>query len=144
MKIIGFTGTRNGMTTAQMAAVARLVRQLQPAEAHHGACIGADAEFHWIVRREMPTCQIVGHPGPDESMQARRALEDCDVTLAPKNHFARNRDIVEVAVDGVIGAPPAEPLPAKGGTVYTVRHSWKRGRYTAVVWPSGDVLERAL
>jgi hypothetical protein len=132
------------MTAAQLETVARLVRAFQPTEAHHGACVGADAEFHWIVRRECPSCRIVGHPGPDETMQARRALADCDEVLAPKSHFARNRDIVELALDGMIGAPPTEPLPQQGGTVYTVRHSWQRGRYTAVVWPSGDVLENGM
>lgn len=140
--LMGFTGTRNGMTKEQWTAVVRLVRMHQPTEVHHGCCLGADAEFHWIVRRELPSCRIVGHPGPDTLMQDHSVMADCDVLLPPKNHFARNRDIVEVSADGMIGAPPAEPLPAKGGTAYTVGHSWKRGRYTAVAWPSGDVDER--
>lgn len=143
-RCIGFTGTRTGMTAAQLESVARLVRRLQPTVARHGGCIGADGEFHWIVRREAPGCRIIGHPGPDESMQARNALADCDEVMPPKNHFARNRDIVELSPDGMIGAPFEEPLSPQGGTAYTVRHSWKRERPTFVAWPNGSLLEKAI
>jgi hypothetical protein len=43
---VGFTGTRKGMTPQQRVAFAELVITLRPTQAHHGDCVGADAEFH--------------------------------------------------------------------------------------------------
>ena len=43
---LGFTGTRRGMTSDQQIRVTLLVAELGPKEAHHGDCVGADAEFH--------------------------------------------------------------------------------------------------
>ena len=44
---IGFTGTRHGMTPLQRAGVAAILQQVAGTGgfvAHHGDCIGADAE----------------------------------------------------------------------------------------------------
>jgi len=43
---VGFTGTSQGMTRPQQEAVAALLLDPVPNEAHHGNCVGADAEFH--------------------------------------------------------------------------------------------------
>ena len=42
--IIGFTGSRKGMTGEQAAVVMRLL--LSATEGHHGDCVGADEQFH--------------------------------------------------------------------------------------------------
>jgi hypothetical protein len=50
---IGFTGTRHGMTPAQRHAVSQLIAELAAGAAftaHHGDCVGADAEFHDLCR----------------------------------------------------------------------------------------------
>jgi hypothetical protein len=57
MIAIGFTGTRYGMTPDQRSAIARLIAETagpEPFFAHHGDCIGADAEFHELC---------LAHPG---------------------------------------------------------------------------------
>jgi hypothetical protein len=45
MKIfhLGFTGTRHGMTEAQLAAYRTLITEIGPHTLHHGDCIGSDA-----------------------------------------------------------------------------------------------------
>jgi hypothetical protein len=61
---IGFTGTRGGMSLSQFTAVETLLRQHRAASSiigHHGCCVGADAEFHRLLRRI--DAFIVGHPG---------------------------------------------------------------------------------
>ena len=51
--ILGFTGTREGLTDKQkillMTEVLFLQRQFGIEEAHHGACAGADHQFHDLV-----------------------------------------------------------------------------------------------
>lgn len=134
--IIGFTGTRNGMTEAQKETVRRLVRELQPTLAVHGDCVGADANFHAIVRVVAPECRIMICPGPDDSM---RAFCDADMEMARKTHFARNRDIVNGS-DLMIGTPYQMRECNSGGTWYTINYSRKVKRETRIVWPDGDEL----
>ena len=43
--VVGFMGTREGMTLPQKEAVFALLERLDPAVVHHGCGIGADAEF---------------------------------------------------------------------------------------------------
>jgi uncharacterized protein YyaL (SSP411 family) len=44
--VVGFTGTREGMTDAQQASVLRLLLELDPHGIHHGDSVGADAQSH--------------------------------------------------------------------------------------------------
>lgn len=69
MRVVGFTGTREGMTPAQKSVVAETLTyawaQLEgwvPDEVHHGGCEGADWDFHEIVRAYLPQTRIVVHP----------------------------------------------------------------------------------
>src|SRR5262245_38799399 len=67
---IGFTGTRHGMTPSQRLAVTAVVHEVAHDSgfvAHHGDCVGADAEFHDLCRVE-PLSTIVVHPGPLEDL----------------------------------------------------------------------------
>lgn len=49
MMVIGFTGTRHGMTNAQRDTVLKLLSEkLTPSSAVHGDCVGADADFDAI------------------------------------------------------------------------------------------------
>ena len=42
IRAAGFTGTQVGLTPEQETALVSLISQLNPQEAHHGDCIGAD------------------------------------------------------------------------------------------------------
>ncbi|MGN6107396.1 MAG: hypothetical protein ACTHU0_19965, partial [Kofleriaceae bacterium] len=58
---VGFTGTQRGMTPQQRERVWELVRDRQ-FYAHHGDCVGADAEFDDIVRRAPGLYGVVIYP----------------------------------------------------------------------------------
>jgi hypothetical protein len=61
-------------------ALDALKRELQMcdiSEAHHADCIGADSEFHNLIRQLFPQAKIVGHPGFHE-FDSRRANNACD------------------------------------------------------------------
>src|SRR5258708_990516 len=46
VRTVGFTGSRAGMTPAQLEQVRALVRGAD--EGHHGDCVGADEKFHAV------------------------------------------------------------------------------------------------
>jgi len=134
MTIVGFTGTRYGMTAAQWEAVDRLLGELFARELHHGDCVGADADAHAIAKKRQ--LRIVIHPPLQE--EHRAFCRDADVIAPTKSHFARNRDIVERAAV-LIATPYESEVQLRGGTWYTVGYARKVGRPVHVVWPDGSV-----
>lgn len=133
MTAVGFTGTRTGMTPEQREQVGRWLDELQPDEAHHGDCVGADREFHSLCfMREIP---IVAHP-PEDSRH-RAFSPHATRLMPPRPYLERNRDIVNV-VDTMIAAPKEseEPVPARGqGTWSAIRYARKAGKPVRVAWP---------
>jgi hypothetical protein len=131
--IVGFTGTREGMTDQQRRKMCELLAELQPSEAHHGDCIGADAEFHALVGRIAP---VVIHP---PSVPNRRAFCGAEVVLIPRSYLERNRNIVD-ACELLIATPKSDVR--KGGTWYTIGYAERRGKLAVIVWPDGTVERR--
>lgn len=109
---VGFTGTRFGMTTEQFRAVRRLI-PTGPFTAHHGDCVGADAEFHEICTG-LATIEV--HPGPISDLSA-----GCPghVRHDPRSHMVRNAAIV-AASQVMIAAPPQDDPQSRGGTWATI------------------------
>ena len=142
MIVLGFTGTRNGMTDAQRAEVTRQLKRIQPDEVVHGDCVGADDDFDWI-------CEQLGIPGDHrhirpctfENMRAR-----CDerrgakVVAEPKPPMQRNRDIVADA-DVILATPPNDvPIRRGSGTWATIKFGQRKGIEVVVVAPDGTVV----
>ena len=135
--IVGFTGTRDGLTDAQRATLGVVLAfDIEPTVFHHGSCQGADVEAAQIVRYIHETCQIVCHPGPDGDNHRRDSGVD-DEVLPPKTHFARNRDIVN-ACEILLVCPKVMAMLPYGGTSYTFRYATKTGKRTIVIWPDGS------
>jgi hypothetical protein len=68
---VGFTGTSCGMTEFQREAVAAALREVgDVGEAHHGDCLGADAEFHALCG-ELGTPVVIHPPSSRASAIAR-------------------------------------------------------------------------
>jgi hypothetical protein len=137
---LGFTGTRHGMTAAQRAAVVELLDELAPATgfvAHHGDCVGADAEFHDLCR-ERPSSFIVIHPGPitDLEHQAHRVGDE---RREPLPHMRRNKNIV-LASDVIIATPFEDLEQEYGGTWRTIGMARKAKRQLAIVWRHGRII----
>lgn len=134
---IGFTGTRHGMSEAQTVALVGLLGALQPTEVHHGDCVGADAEFHHIVRKRFPDTKIVIHPPLDAEHQAHCVG---DATRPLRTHFARNRAIV-LECDYLVATPLDNSNPGYGGTWYTIGFARKRGVLNIVIQRDGTSKE---
>lgn len=133
--IYGFTGTRAGMTWAQKQEVRRLLTSAS--SAHHGDCVGADADFH-----EM--CLELGVPvfiHPPSDNRQRAFCKGAFMVLKPLPYLARNRIIVD-RCEQLIAIPKEqeEPNPGRagGGTWMTVRYARKVGRPGHLIWPSGN------
>ncbi len=121
---IGFTGTRYGMSELQIEEVCGLLDDtltLHGFTAHHGLCVGADAQYHDICRspRGGPVT-IVGHPGPDWPDGKLCAHVLCDETRPPQSHMKRNAAIVGASQIMIATPLQNEPQP-RGGTWSTIR-----------------------
>ena len=141
---IGFTGTAKGMTGSQRLALAHGLQAFDPTEAHHGDCVGADTEFHNLIRQLFPQAKIVGHPGFPES-DSRRANNSCDEVRPIPNGgpLKRNRNIVD-EVDFMFATPLQDNEVLRSGTWSTVRYAGRPNvnRPLMIIWPDGAVENR--
>ncbi len=138
--IVGFTGTRMGMTDAQKDAVLSLLKELKPGEVHHGCCIGADADFACLAGLDMDDrgLSIHAHPSTLKNMTDWEALAWSDAVHPNKSPLARNHDIVD-ASDLLIACPKEAEEQLRSGTWATVRYARKAGKPVKVILPDGTV-----
>ncbi len=92
--IVGFTGTRQGMTDGQCTFLEHVLKGLQCTEFHHGDCVGADSQAAWLVR-SMENIKIVCHPPNNPKFRANVPLRPGDTTLPDRHYIERNHDIVD-------------------------------------------------
>lgn len=134
--IIGFTGTRNGMTDEQKAEVTSFLSRTfldEPwAKGLHGDCIGADADFDAICKELGMEVNI--RPCTHKS----RAHCDSPALAEPKAPLDRNKDIVNDA-HIMVACPPTEHELLRSGTWSTIRYARKKNKTLVVVYPSGKV-----
>ena len=143
----GFTGTRIGMTRAQIEAFETFISELDVfTEFHHGDCVGADDDAADIVSDalensdpEMRNVSIVVHPPINDAHRAYNGGHDAD--REPKTYFARNRDIVN-ETDVLVAAPCDMTDQPKGGTWMTIHYAMKVGKPVIIIWPDGRVEHR--
>lgn len=142
--VIGFTGTRQGMTDAQKRVVKDLIEELRPTRVVHGDCVGADADFHDLVREGYnPVVEIMLRPGHNKQGESpTRAHCDEDIVCAPRYYLDRDEDIVlDLIDDGVLIATPSgmnEVL--RSGTWTTIRKARKHHVLQYIVGPNGALL----
>jgi len=139
--MIGFTGTRNGMTSQQKAAVTKILERYGSrfgALVGHGNCLGADAEFDEIaaalgLRRVIYPCNI-------ESMRAHCELRGATQVTEPMKPLLRNGWIVGAAL-AMIATPMESTEQLRSGTWATVRQARKKiGLPLLLVAPNGNLL----
>lgn len=136
-KVIGFTGSREGMTPAQERAVRILLecyRKHGGAEWFvHGDCVGADAAAHALAVAEgLKTAALPGN------IPKLRAYCQADVVDEPLEPLVRNRKLVRKA-DVVIACPKTAAETRRGGTWYTIRHARETETPLLVCLPEGPV-----
>lgn len=101
--VLGFTGTREGMTNPQREAVAEFLRKHRPAEIHAGDCKGADSEFldaALLCNGNNPP-RTHGHPC---DIKKWRAFRNYDSLHPVKSSEERNQDIVDASGE-LLAAP---------------------------------------
>jgi hypothetical protein len=131
--ILGFTGTRQGLTSKQALALSDLLRQLKPSQVHHGDAVGADEEFAILVG---PGTHQVAHPCDVPAQRSRHTTPNVVAPVKPP--LERNRDIVD-ACALLIACPAGMQEEQRSGTWATVRYARKVRRPHAIVWPDGLV-----
>lgn len=130
---LGITGTHKGMTPKQKCTVHAIVGFLLPDEAHHGDCIGADAEFHDIIR-ELTKAVIVVHPPINPT---RRAWKQGDFVLKPKPYMVRDDDVIAES-HLMLATPHGFNEIVRSGTWATIRHTRKAFKPLIIIWPDGS------
>ena len=140
---IGFTGSREGMTTPQMRAVygylanVLIVNDNDPdidgIEFHHGDCEGSDAEAHVIAT--VLGCRTVAHP---PLLTIRRAWCRADEIRPPKGYLDRDYDITQETGELLAAPKTPEPYPLSG-TWTTTGYAVRAGRPAKVFLPDGTM-----
>src|SRR3954469_13163014 len=128
---VGFTGSRQGMTPAQLSNLHSLLQGAGFLWLHHGDCLGADREAHDVAVR----LGIQTHRHPPTST-AFRAYCAADVSSAPADYLARNRAIVD-ATEELIAAPSTFSDTLRSGTWATIRYARKCRRLVMIIHPDG-------
>lgn len=137
--IIGFTGSRHGMTDYQAVIFEGFIGKVD--SFHHGGCQGCDVQAARIVSKAfLIKPRIVCHPGPvNDPCQEESGVDD--EKREPKTHFARNRDIVNEC-DELIATPnymDSITPDTRGGTAYTVNYARKVGKRVTIILPNGSI-----
>jgi hypothetical protein len=128
MIVLGFTGTRSGMSEKQRERVETIFKNYEktetPVRVVHGGCVGADKEFHDLAKQY--GFHITVRPGysvaSPEDLSHRCEYSDADFIYEPDTHFKRNRAIVEES--NLMLATPYNDIE-RGGTWYTINYARK-------------------
>lgn len=121
------------MHPKQMLTVQAIVGFLVPTEAHHGDCLGADAEFHDIVR-EKTSATIIVHPPTNPK---NRAFKQGDFIMKEKPFMVRDDDIIEESALMLATPFQFEEQGRGSGTWATIRHTRKARKPLIIIWPDG-------
>lgn len=139
--IIGFTGTRNGMTKKQSDKVYELLQGFAKEYGHlalglHGDCVGADDDFNMHCLSE--NIRTLCRPCTFENMRAHSTSTQIAEPVPP---MQRNRAIVTQA-DVMLACPPNYTEIKRGsGTWATIKFSRRAKKPLYIVFPDGTMLK---
>ena len=127
---VGITGTQRGTDLTQYTELERHLRDLRPDFLHHGDCVGADTEAHFVAG--LMRIPVILHPpiNPTKRAFCQGALETRD----PKEYLVRNKDIVD-ETDMLIALPFGREEVQRSGTWATVRYARSLGRRIIMLYP---------
>jgi hypothetical protein len=132
---VGFTGSGDGCTVAQLAELARLLASFRITRFRHGDCAGADAIAHGIVLTLPDPPDIEIHPPLNESKRA--FCQGWTVMHDPKEYLDRDDDIAR-SCDLLIATPDSPDEQLRSGTWATVRYARKHRKLVIRVNPDGS------
>lgn len=150
--IVGFTGTREGMTPAQQAALVRYIYQLGIVDTVlHGGCVGADARFHLLVLFSLASVHTIHvHPGCDKDgnrpwaaehlLSENEAPRKVTITFAKPILYARRNAQIVAACDGVLACPQGAQPRSRSGTWQTIGMARRAEKPCTIILPTGEVV----
>ena len=144
-KLWGFTGTRHGLTDAQLAWLYQQLEDGRPNQVHHGACMGADIAVHEAA---LDITEAIIHVWPPVNLKwcATQCLYPHPrVIVHPRMPYLnRDREIVKAAA--ILKALPRQeeqpPANLWGGTWYTVDFAERTRVPVDICYPSGRIEKR--
>jgi hypothetical protein len=120
---IGFTGTREGMSSKQKEEIKQILQSYldkgKKIVVNHGDCLGADKDFHDICRSLSSDIVIRIYPPSDNKL---RAYCKGDNILETKPYLERNKDIIN-SCDILLACPKTKEEELRSGTWYTIRYA---------------------
>lgn len=132
--ILGFTGTRHGMTERQKIEVAKLLQDVD--ELHHGMCAGSDHDCHNLARAiHAKGIWIVGHPPKDKKLFVNM---DVDELREPEEYLVRDENIIK-EVDKLIATPHTMQEMLRSGTWATIRYAIQHDKWATIIYPNGEI-----
>ena len=126
--VISFSGTRHGMSPYQLQTLEEYLTQHRPeiSRAKHGMCVGADEEFHHLIRKVCgKLCYIEGLPSNIPTTTLAGKL-DVNLEHPPEDPLVRNCRIV----DGsrlLIAAPQTNLQRPRSGTWHAMNYAKHQG-----------------
>lgn len=136
LKHVGFTGTRNDLTTLQywrLEAVLALLQNMGAEWLHHGDCQGADAAAHDIAHGL--GYKICVHPPDVHGGRAFCKLWRADMKMPNLPYLERNKRIVEHA-QVLVATPKGRKEVVRSGTWATIRYGRAAGLPIRIIWPA--------
>lgn len=140
MTLVAFTGSRHELPAAQVAALARVLRDIAPSRVAHGCATGGDEVAHRIARAL--GAAVDHHPGVgaggDRTWRGECDVLRGDVVWPEVGHLERNAALL-VGASALVACPREERGESGGGTWWTTRRARVRGVPVVIVRPSGRV-----
>lgn len=130
------TGTREGMTPAQIREFADMLRWTDANTMIHGDCVGADRDA-WVIATAA-NWSTMAYPSTADPKWHANTLSTFRADRRPS--LDRNRLIVDDC-DTLYGFPKDMTQARTGGTWYTIRYAREVGRHLFIIWPDGSISE---
>lgn len=138
--ILGFTGTREGMTPNQLARLRLYLARLNPKVFIHGGAVGADEQAHLEALKFILARNIEIFPGSRKREIFWRGCFPRPYIASWTQPLMRNRFITK-RCNHLIACSATEEEVTRSGTWATVRYARQAFRPITIIAPSGIVKE---
>ena len=137
--ILGFTGTRRGMTPAQLATfrMEYAKRSIGLSRFLHGGAAGADTEAHGVAVSFTRSSDIHIYPSDEERAARWMTSWPQAIVSPPMPPLQRNR-IIAQGCDQLIACPAEADEQLRSGTWATVRYARAAGKPITIIIPGGS------
>jgi hypothetical protein len=133
--ILGFTGTRKGLSKAQRSALPYALCAIRADQVIHGGAMGADTEFGtWTG-----SVEVVIYPASAERYEYWRCVQSPWLTINPPIKPLVRNVIIANRCDHLLACPAEMVEQQRSGTWATVRYARKAGKPITLLLPDGSI-----